>query len=481
MTRSTGLLSSPSTERYQRQASVLSDERRGQLALAFLGTPYAEWTARFTVAGAAAMGAPLVASDDASGPHRSWFLGMHAGLVHEINGADVRHELIDPVVVGPEVESLLLDHDNPWVIVSMNESAFAQEALSQLARLAWVRPRILLALCGPGGVLVVRAEGAQQAQEYLASIGILSVLEAAPELAMIAAGLCLNQMMTAAPPSPGETAPPLVGCHSLQPATARADRLTDAPLAALAAGVAASPGCQASFAGRHVLQVGGGGLGNFTAIPIALDGGVRLTVIDGDESIEEHNLNRQFMLCRGVGRAKAPVLTEELQQIDPAGTYESQVRFVREPVDLGPLSDADVLLAVPDNDVCRSVAAQAAWHADVLFGQAASSITGGQETVHLPGQACLGCVTGIGTEAIPVSPVTPSGGASCAHAASDAVVSSNLVSAGLLVSAVRQVLGGHRPQNTRFVADRRSGSPLERMVGSHFRCPHARDQQVPTD
>jgi len=68
----------------------------------------------------------------------------------------------------------------------------------------------------------------------------------------------------------------------------------------------------------HVVVLGLGGVGSYTAEALARAGVGRLTLVDG-ERIDETNVNRQLHALDGeVGRWKAEVLAERLRRIAPA-------------------------------------------------------------------------------------------------------------------------------------------------------------------
>jgi molybdopterin/thiamine biosynthesis adenylyltransferase len=181
-----------------------------------------------------------------------------------------------------------------------------------------------------------------------------------------------------------------------------------------------------------------------------------------------HNINRQILLAGGVGkkRSKVDVLGEELTALDPAARIRAITEFVTEPGDLAGLHDSDALLCVPDNDDARLVCDDARRQADVLLATAGSSAVGGQSIVRRPGQGCLRCL-GLNGDA--------AGGAdegqSCQLVESDAVVSSNMVAAGLAISELREALAGREAVNLRFAGDSTRGNRLVRMIAGTS-CPH---------
>ena len=72
----------------------------------------------------------------------------------------------------------------------------------------------------------------------------------------------------------------------------------------------------ARLAACRVTVVGLGGVGGYVVEVLARSGVGALTLIDGDK-VEESNLNRQIAaLCKDIGRYKAQVLAERVEQIN---------------------------------------------------------------------------------------------------------------------------------------------------------------------
>ena len=73
----------------------------------------------------------------------------------------------------------------------------------------------------------------------------------------------------------------------------------------------------ARLAACRVTVVGLGGVGGYAVEVLTRSGVGALTLIDGDK-VEESNLNRQIAaLCKDIGRYKAEVLAERVEQINP--------------------------------------------------------------------------------------------------------------------------------------------------------------------
>lgn len=459
----------PGEERYSRQAAIFRQQHRQQTLLAEVCGADSPGASRALKAAAAGMGVSAIASDYQGefATQAHWFLGPHGQLVDTVNPEGVRYECLLPAAPAVGIRGLLPGRENAWAVVYVNDREAALLALEGLEALE--RLRVLLVLAGPGGV-AVRREPCPAAA--LATARSLSWGQPAPEgtaeLQLLAAGACLNELVLGGAVegddlSQGRT----VAFYSLH-RPRRVDARFDAPFPDLTAEVGRpqpGDGPRASFSGRHAKLVGAGALGNWVALAMVFDGAVTMEVLDCDPEVAPHNLNRQVLLIHGLGRGpKAPVLAEELAGLDPQGTYAARVVRVERPEDLGPLDGTDLVIGAPDNDAARQVCADAAQDAGVLFGQGGTGATGGQESVHPPGRPCLRCVLGR-----PAGP--PATGGGCIAVANDSIVSSNMVVAGLLVSELREALGGRRTQNIRFVGDGAGGNRLDRMP-TDVACAH---------
>lgn len=98
----------------------------------------------------------------------------------------------------------------------------------------------------------------------------------------------------------------------------------------------------------HVLIVGLGGVGSWTAEALARSGVGALTLVDPDE-ICVSNINRQIQAMDGViGRAKVDVLAERIHSIHPGCRVERRPCFFRE-------SNADEILTGPYDFVVDAI------------------------------------------------------------------------------------------------------------------------------
>ena len=458
-------------ERYQRQEIAFPHERRAKTFLAELGGEHASWTSAMLKAGAAAAGIPQIWSDyhGPSGEGGHWLLGDHEALVKTVNG-DVEYDFLDPTCLYDDLQVVMSCHENPWVVVHANDPAGALAAVEQLMEVA---VPVLVLLTAPGGVVVQRHPNPAAAARHLAGLARRGRIPGGPaELSIVAAGIALDEIMLSDPLAEDDPAEPrIVAFYSL----GRRRRIGVSPDTAMDELVEelTAPAKRFRFSRRWIKQVGAGALGNWTAIAVALDGGVRMDVIDGDPQVERHNLNRQILLVDGVGQPKAPVLTRELERLDPAGSYRDITRFVEQPEDLEPLDGVDAVIMAPDNDAARLRGADVAWRWAVPYAVGGTSAGGGQLVVQQPGRACYRCITGLTDEAASTS--EDPGANSCARGANQSIVASNMVVAGLLISELREAMAGRRSQNLRFFGGRGgNGNRLGRMT-SDPECSHLAD------
>ena len=139
---------------------------------------------------------------------------------------------------------------------------------------------------------------------------------------------------------------------------------------------------------KRVIQIGAGAVGTFTALGLALLG-VELTLIDFD-SVEETNLNRQFLFYNSVGLSKSEVLANRLAR------YTKKIRGINYKVekDFNP-EGFDVIFSCVDNNRARYFINQASIRYRVPLINGGSSIKAGHAMPFFPGKtACLDCQLG---------------------------------------------------------------------------------------
>jgi len=463
-------------DRYERQENSFPHERRKQTFIAELGGGRAGFCSTLLKTGAAAAGVDEIWADyhGSGGPGRHWLLGNHEVLTRTVN-ADVVYDFLDPEYLREDLQRALDRHENSWVVAHANDPAAIARALEQIRDLP---VRVVLPLAAPGGVVVQRHPNAETALEQLRTLPEMPAIPAGTaDLAAVAAGFALNEIILGGTSIDDDLeAPRTVAFYSLN----RPRRINvpgGAELVELVVEIA-SPLTRASFSGRRLKQVGAGALGNWTALALALDGGATVDVIDGDQQVESHNLNRQVLLVRGLGRRKAEVLTGELQELDPAGRYTHVDRFVDEPADLEPLDGVEAVIMAPDNDAARLLGADVAWSCGVPYGVGGTGVTGGQVVIQQPHRACFRCITGLtdetaqGREEEAASLPGETGGNSCARANSEAIVASNMIVGGILVAESREALSGRRTQNLRLFGNGGGGGNRLGRMTSDPECSH---------
>ena len=461
-------------DRYLRQAHAFPPEMREASVLAVCGAASNPAVGMAVLAGAAAMGVPTVGADHVGpAPGGHWLTGPFPQLVARINPA-VNYEYLDPEAVAMDLPYLIEGRPNAWLVVVVNDPPHAREVLTDLAE-ANGAVRVLLVLTGAGGLAVARYPDPAAATECVRSLPADPVPAGPTELAVAAGGIVLNEVMLAGGGGDDLMMPRTVGFYSLH----RPRRVTGGtePLRDLSREVAAAAaGTKATFRGRRFTMVGAGALGNWAAIPLAMEAPAALVVRDGDPKVAYHNVNRQILLVDGAGlrRSKADVLVDQLRILDPHGSYEAIAQFVKTVGDLTRLEDTDALLCLPDNDEARVVCDEARLRSGVLFATAGTSATGAQAIVRCRWQGCLRCL-GVGREAGEADDTSQS----CSLVENDAVVSSNMVAAGLMLSELREALSGRPVANVRFAGTGPGGNRLVRMI-SNTRCPHTTWTRPPT-
>lgn len=86
----------------------------------------------------------------------------------------------------------------------------------------------------------------------------------------------------------------------------------------------------AALAEKHVLVMGLGGVGAYTAEQLARAGVGKFTLVDGD-SVHLSNINRQLLALHSTcGQSKAVLMAERIKQINPLVKIEAVQAFVKD-------------------------------------------------------------------------------------------------------------------------------------------------------
>lgn len=445
-----------SGDRFARQRHAFPDSRREETSIVVVNAAAAPTFTRMLLAGATAMGVPEIVVDGYSA----------ADHPHYLRGAFRR--VVE--TIAPETEYRLacrgdygMRAGNGWLVnISRNPGDYLR--LQRVREFARTGARMLFVSVSDTAVSVEMASGHGGTIPACLRMPAAAKATAPMELNILAAGLCLDAIIRGTR-AVGES--DYSGHYNvclprrICPGGSAGSRDNAAP-----AGTGGPAGAPMVFRGRHLIMVGAGALGNWAAIPLALEG-AHLTIYDGDQEVAPHNLNRQILLVNGVGcgRPKVDVLAEELRLMQPLAQVEAHARYITREADLD-LDGAEALICVPDNDDARLLCADAARQRGLLYATAGSSATGCQITVVAPDRACYRCVTGHAG-----APAQPARRASCALEENDAIVSTNMVAAGLLISELRQALAGRRSVNLRFVPTAGRGNRLDRAI-TNPPCPH---------
>lgn len=117
----------------------------------------------------------------------------------------------------------------------------------------------------------------------------------------------------------------------------------------------------------NVFIVGCGGLGGFVAEILTRIGVGNLILCDGDV-FEEHNMNRQnFSSPKTLGRLKAEVLKEKLEEINPAVHIETLTRFFEPQTDAHLIQEVDVVVDALDNPDLKCLLAKLCYEQQRAF------------------------------------------------------------------------------------------------------------------
>jgi len=116
-----------------------------------------------------------------------------------------------------------------------------------------------------------------------------------------------------------------------------------------------------------VLIIGCGGLGGFISEMLTRIGVGNLILCDGDV-FEEHNMNRQnFSSPKTLGRLKAEVLKEKLEEINPALQVRTITTFFAPEKDVHLIHEADVIVDALDNPDLKCLLARLCYEKQKAF------------------------------------------------------------------------------------------------------------------
>jgi hypothetical protein len=441
---------------------AVPEARRLATAVFLCGAGSSPLLGSLLVTGAAAAGIRSIASSF-HGPGLAGnahpLVGYYDETCRHIGSATAYGPL--PALDLPTIEMAM---PNSWAIAVANAPRLAVEDLEDVADENPDAPTLIV-FHGPGGFCLWRCPDPIWALEALLPLCDMPAMpQGTPDTAVAAAGIALHQVLCGGerldPNAGADGQPVLVAAYLLnREPRERVAKPKAADMAQLVEAIRPDPGL-ASLAGKKVQILGGGALGNLALLVAALQGLASIHLYD-DDDVAESNLNRQVLLLGGVGRPKVEMLAEAINQLSPSTQYVGHKKRINSPADFEDLDQADVLFALPDNDTARILADEAAYQAGVLLGVAGSSPLGCQEAVRRPGDSCLRCL-GVGR--------TMSAPASCALGADDAIVSTNMVAAGLVVSEMRMLLSGRQGMSIAF--DGHSTGYTLMRTPSQAECPH---------
>ena len=440
-------------EQFVRQENVFPTELRTQSLVLDAAGEGSVATSRFVKAAAAGAGIPIASDSheyDCSNAQHP-MLADHEAMVRSIN-AEATYEYLDQANFAEDLAHLLGEYRHAAVLLHVGQPPEALARLRQLQDVGARVPVIMIATT-PSGLAVWNSPDPQDAALQLQPLQSLATISPGPtEVSMMAAGLALGELMF------GPRGAGLVGYYC----TAEQFRVrapADALFGDLVHRLVKSAGPIATLSHRRYVSLGGGALGTWIGLGLALESDVQLHIVDGDLTIESHNRNRQILYRETDDQhPKAPVLARELGRIDPAGRYTGEVRMIQAPADLT-LGDADALMVGPDNDQARLVAAEAA-RGRVPCAIGGTGALGGQAILQAPDGACYEC--SVGHSRPPAE--LPAENESCGLQ-EDANVAPTMVIAGLMVSQIRCLWSGLGRRNVRYVANAASaGNRLGRAT-----------------
>ncbi|HOO47555.1 MAG TPA: HesA/MoeB/ThiF family protein [Deltaproteobacteria bacterium] len=143
----------------------------------------------------------------------------------------------------------------------------------------------------------------------------------------------------------------------------------------------------------RVLIAGAGGLGTVISAYLCLAGVGFMRIVDSD-TVEESNLNRQFLnLADDIGKSKAHCIQERLSLMNPGICIEALRETITEANACSLAGTCDIIIDALDNFTARFLLNRAAFELDIPFIHGAVQGYYGQSATIVPGRtACLRCM-----------------------------------------------------------------------------------------
>ena len=442
--------------KYDRQERLLSEESAADTTLIILGAHTNDDLVRFLIAGAACAGVGgfLV---DAAGKGRSrghWFYSSFRKLVRTIN-SESSFSLFR--TNAPLLHCMAELLEERTFIIAIGNGPQTSKGLTALVSRGMGSP-VIQVVSTRAGFLIQHFANPSSALRSMTSAGIQSA--GSFEIDLAAAGASLSVLMhdDLPPLEDGE----LIAFYSLH----RERRVNVGAHAGIGdlLEVIVTP-ATSTPPPTDVTVLGGGALGNWATLVLSQEPELRsLTILDFDH-ISQSNLSRQILFAgpgQKVGYDKARVLPEEINALASRHVAEGVQKKVETTDDIHPHL-SQVTLALPDNDLARTLAGDAVFLSDIpiLFASAGTEGATGQITVCPPDSACHKC-SGISTDSIRHS----------CSVSNDSISYPNMVMAGILISEIRR----DRPANICFNGDMVGGNRLmSRPLPHRIPCTHRKE------
>jgi molybdopterin/thiamine biosynthesis adenylyltransferase len=185
-----------------------------------------------------------------------------------------------------------------------------------------------------------------------------------------------------------------------------------------------------------ICLVGAGALGNFVGLGLALRNIGNLTIVDYDVT-ELTNLNRQILLYDAVDVEKSIGLVKNLKKINPRVNYNAKVeKILPSSEKLFSKGNFDLIIDTVDNNKTRALLNYFSTKYHIPFISGGTRYNSGQVNICVPEKSgCLNCQANIDELAMQASRRQ-----SCIYTAQPSVITSNQITAGLIVGEVPFVL-----------------------------------------